>query len=741
MQGGTLDGSDVLTRTSRVLVNGVQRPHISWSIDREIPGGLPAQVISGGGITQATGTIVWGDSTDVVESGGNPWRPATAWVPTKGSRVEIFAGDGVTEWKQFHGVIDSTTGSIGGGMQSKIIDDYDKLSAPVTLGPLLAVMPPRVQGGAFRGTGLVSTYYVDAALRAAGFYLTPKREADCVLDVPCQGGMFPHTGSTHEAATQSGVGSYPANRYRPGGFAVSDFDMMYLPAFQRSASTPLQMTLMVTQGHAGFAYMRCRYLDGQEVQLSVNADRIASVQVGGAILASLTVPEGSVISALIRGGNLTLKTSDGQSATSAAGLSGPALLDTIVLVGDDGVRVAGVQVSHPPTAAWDLASVNFSQTATINTSDVSFLGVMRACRAIDAEPAGDLLSEISEATLASMWIDELGVFQWWPALALKGRTASGTVTTADDILSLDWEDSLLGSRSRVTVRHEVPALKLSRFQNIELWSGSGGVLESGETLEEFIGPSAGQAWITPSGNFKQMRMPGDWWQYNRPRGSLSGGYYTLDDAHYPHTNLTLDVSMETVSVTRFKVTHVAGTYPEDVVVNLETPNSDELWDRNRNKALPRVAGYGFVEWVPQDYSQPAVGGVGPELVHETGIWVPQDIVNRYSDYLSAETAVPKPTITGLEVVYDPRRQLGDVVTLSSPSLMGVELTALIVGISNSASDSGMSQSLSVRIISSTSTALTYAEFNTLAQNASLSYEQWQALGPVPETYQQFNNAA
>lgn len=724
---------------SRVLVNGVQRDVISWSIDREISGGLPAQVIAGGGITQATGSIDWGQTSDVEESGANPWRRGASWMPAKGSRVEIFVEENGTERKQFHGVIDSTTGSIGGGMQSKIIDDYDKLSTTVTYGPLLSVMPPRVSGGNYRGTGLVSSFYVDMAMRQAGFYLTPKQESECVLHIPCQGGMWPHVGTSHRAQRLSGSGAYPSNKYRLGGFSVSNFDMIYIPSAQRTVSTSVQLTMMVGTGHSGFAYMKANYGGGKSVRLAVNAARWVSAQVDDAPAVSFTVPENTVVTLRVSGNVATLRASTGQSASRAVSFTGGGVMENVVIQGDDDVRISGIQVSHPPSSL-AFQSIGFKPTAHLNTSDVSFMGVLRAGRALDGEAAVSLLDEISSATLASMWIDELGVLQWWPALALKGRGSSATVTTRDDILSLSWEDSLLGSRSRVIVRYKEPALKISKYPNVELWAGSGGVLGSGETIEEFIGPSADQAWIMPDGNPTVLRLPDEWWKYNRLRGAMAGGYYTKDSDMYSHTNLSLSVVMEAISVTRFKITQTAGTYPADVVVNLETPATEGLWVQNRGKSLPRIPGFAFAEWAERESAQPTAVGIGPELVHETGIWAPADLIPRYTDYLSGETAVPKPTISGMEVVYDPRRKLGEVITISSPSLMGVEMTALVVGISNSADSDGFTQSLTVRIISATSTSLTYGEFNTLASGAKLTYAQWQALGPIPETYQQFNSA-
>src|SRR5690606_791697 len=103
--------------------------------------------------------------------------------------------------------------------------------------------------------------------------------------------------------------------------------------------------------------------------------------------------------------------------------------------------------------------------------------------------------------------------------------------------------------------------------------------------------------------------------------------------------------------------------------------------------------------------------------------------------IQSQTTKPLPTITGLSIVPDPRLQLGDRITISSPDFMGVSLNALIVGVDSSFGGS-YEQSLTVRVTGATSTFTTYAEFN--ASGGALTYQQWQALGPVPETYAEFN---
>lgn len=101
-------------------------------------------------------------------------------------------------------------------------------------------------------------------------------------------------------------------------------------------------------------------------------------------------------------------------------------------------------------------------------------------------------------------------------------------------------------------------------------------------------------------------------------------------------------------------------------------------------------GHALAQWTSKATRQPRPVAWA-RLIHETGYWVPTDIVPNLAQYLAAQTSVPKPVITGLDVVFDPRRQLGDVVTVSSTRLLGTTMTALVAGVDTSADASGINR--------------------------------------------------
>lgn len=741
MQSGSFSSGDVTVLVSRVLVNGVERPHESWSIDRELSGDLPEQVASVSGVMQATGSVVWAEASDVNMKSTNPWNSSYGWIPAKGDRVEIFAGNGMTEWKQFHGVIDKTTGSVGDGFQSTIIDEYDQLSNLVSHEALLAVMPPSTPGGDFRATGLVYTYYVDLAMRAGRFFTTPPREIGSVVHVPCQGGMWPHLGKVVTAKTNTGA-SYPSNVYNPWGFAVGNFLNLYEPHNPQSMSAPVQITMIIAPSSNGYAILRAQY-GSSYVEIYVDASWNVSARLNGNTVASFAMTgkggaENRIIQLLVKDGVFRLRSSNGQSATGTATFSGSTLMSVVRADGSASARVFGLQVSHPQ-ASGEFRDIGFTPSAIMNTSKNDFMGIPIAIPAIENVSGQDLLQQIGEASLSAAWIDELGVLQWWPTLAIRARTNYSTLTTLNDIFSLDWEDSILGSRSRVNVKYEEPAIKISKVQNIRVAQGGGGTLESEGVSEDFVEPPPEEVWFGVAETLQMLRTD-NWATFNRPLGSYVGGYFSSNGSTTSETGLTYTATLSKLGYTSYKITQSVGVLPADVVFNMETsPTAPSLWDNRRDKPLFDIGAHAKVTYTDRDYTSTVPGGVGPVLTHETGRWIPSDIVPRIADFIATETATPKPIITGLEVAYNPRRQLGDVVTIESRAYMGVTIDALIVGVSNNADSGGYTQSLSVRIVGVKRTSQSYAEYDqTLAGN--MTYTQWQALGPDPQTYSEFNNS-
>lgn len=738
MQAGSISSGDVLSYSSRVLVNGVQRPVASWAVDRELSGDLPEQVVAVSGINQATGSVDWCSEDDVSPGGANPWNKSSGWVPERGDRVEIYVSDGVTEWKQFHGVVDRTTGSVDGGFESTLIDDWDKLSASFTHSAMLRIMPPLAWDGSepYRSAGLHPLYYVDRALRAAGFYATPPRGYNSALYVPLQGSRWPHYGQLKSA---TGF----LNTVTPWGLGTRDGQAEFLPESQKTMSANVLVSLLVSPDHSSTADV---FLDfgsaSNHLRVSVNASRVVVVLKNGIEVCRLPLGESKVASVLSKNGQTSIRTESGAEATGSFVPSGGSLSLVRLNCGTN-ANIAGLQVSHPESSSHDHSATRWTPNAVMDAGSLYLTGIMDAAPVFEGIQSSELLDEINKATLSAMWIDETGVMRWVSSYELRRRTPTKTITTLDDVLSLDWEDGLLATASKVTVKGKQPAITKGRWRNLVLARGSGESLKSGDELSIFLEPDADTDWIGPSFDFIEVGGSANiWGSYNNPAYSAVGLYYTADGGTTTVSGLSCVITTEAQGLQKVQITYAAGTWPADVEGVVSTsPTNANLWPKNRNQNLPRLVGRGKIQWSDQEVTATGAGGPGPELVHDAGVWAnrsdSKEMLERYASYIQSQTAMPKPTITGVSVVPDPRLQLGDVVTIDSPDLMGVSLTALVVGVSNSFSDQ-FEQTLSVRVISATSTYSTYRQYNQDLMGSSMSYQQWQALGPSQETYREFN---
>lgn len=714
MLPGSLVSSDVQAYSSYVQVNGVTRAHKSWSVERELVGDLPAQVVAAGGIHQATGTIVWAEQGDVTETAVNPWNAGAGWLPKPGDRVLIWVSDGVTSWRQFTGVIDDNTGDIGGLPSSSIIDDYDRLNVPFSHEAMLRIMPPLYRAEPeYRGVGLHSSYYVDAALRTAGFYATPKMEPSCAVSVPAQFSLWPERGTMTLGSTTGVDGGAWANTHEaPWGASMSNFRATYAPIIRYAMDRATQFTMMVAPDHTGEAFFTAYYDAGSTnyIRFSVTGNRTAVASLNGVEVCRVAMGSATSVCLVVKDGTWRLRTNAGAEAAGASTTPATGPLDRVVLQGNTWARVAGFQMNYPSTSI-EFAPLAHTPSVKMHWTVAGHAGLMDAAPALENVPVVDLLQEISAATLTAMWIDEAGIFRWASSLYLRNQAPVQTVTTLDDIRSLSWEDSLLGVRSSVNVEHRIPAITRKRWDSVTLHQGSGETMQANEQSADFIKPDGDSDWIGVDSTVLRLGDPGTTRPMNGGWGSFAGGMLTSVNTETVASN-ELSFAFERIGTSTWKMTHSTGALPEDQNVELRFPaESTTIWERWWKEKLPIIRGFAKTDWETVTHTSAIRGpAFAPALTHDCGPWNARDVdqvaIPRIADYIAEAVSTPKPTITGMRLGYDPRRQLGDVIIISSPKLMGVRLTALIVDIRNSA-DGSYTQTVAVRIISARSTFTTY----------------------------------
>lgn len=748
MLPGVFNPGDVTAFASRVAVNGVDRPAVSVDLDGGWRSDLPSQISPAGSNMIRGGTVDWATEQDVHERPVTAFQDWGVWRPAKGDHIVIYAGDGTREWPRFTGVVDETTGSVGSGMRSIIVADVDRLSETFQIEALLEQMPPLRGTTTWRWAGLTPIYLADQAMRAGGYYTTPRCPAYEVLDVPLQTSLLPRAGASDQlvsGSSHTGGGNYQSNHGAPWGYAAGNFRASYNPRYDDPATRAIEFGFNFTDNHAGLSDVFVRY-GNDYYRLFLTADRRATVQVmrSGSLTEACRIPANELAGAsrvevLIKNRQVTLRGNNGSEATGTTPVMGSTAKSRIEVSAAPAARIAGVLVFHPET--WtEWASLNEQPSARIDSrpGGATTWGVINASQRFEPQAALSALEDISDATLSALWIDEEGVMQFAPSGAIRSSPSVQTITTADDVLALSWSDRLLATARRVTIGYRYAAYKRGGgIPQVELARGSRQTLNAGMTLEDVYKPSGDEDWYgVDHAPRKLAAIP--WSEYNGDEGSFVGvTYFEGNDVRDGVSSSLVDISMTQTGVAEYTITHQAGSLPAGVVAETITnPDWATLWERNRGEALPLIQGWGKITWVEQETTQ-QTSTHGPVLHVDLGAMARQGKATDTRNYLVGliENAIPQ--ITGLEVTPDPRRQIGDTLTIRSENFLGVTIRGKITGISETLSAEGYEQSLNVEPTNVTPGTMTWEQWEQ-AFPGTLTYTQWEALRDTSDTFDDFN---
>lgn len=719
MLPGSFAGGDVSQLTTYAIVNGVERKALSFTSDRDMASDMPDQVVSGGGVSGSSGTIVWSEADDVQNRETSPWHRPGGWPPSSGDRVQVYVTDGTTSFPRFTGAIDKTSGTVGGGMQSTVIDDRDKLNGSFTHPALLRHHIPYGEGSAYRSVGLSFWYILTAALRSVGIYNTPPAVANVAVSVPLQGSVWPEAG-TVTSATGLTAGTHAEFYQAPWGYAASGFVASYLPRITGSATDTWQATVVIAPDSNGAWFVDIQFATNQQIRLRgwVGSKQVTCYWHNGTdfvlvgTLSAELMAGAKIVTMLVKGSSWTIRNDLGNAVSFTLARTGGAI-SAVRLDADGGSRIAGVQVSIPASTAHEFNSLGFVASTKFTVGNLG--ATMDMSPRIENRNVAELVDEICQATLTAAWWDESGVLNFIQSDTLRSAAPAQTVTTLDDVTDLSWEDSLLSARSKVEVSWKDPSISKGKQQRKELFRASGDSLVSADTVEVIAEPDGDTEWFGVDRDLTILNTS-NWGTYNSRRGSFAGYFYSANGDTTDETGLTMAVTTENLGTAGVKISHVAGTYPTDVEANLATsPTSQTLWAYLRNQNLPVIRGYGEGKWVDAVHVSTLLGpSYAPTLTHDLGYWGQEffeggSVAQRIADFIAGMVSTPAPTITGLGVIYDPRRQIGDVVTIQS-GILDVTLTALIVGMDEDHNAGDHTQSLTVRIIAASSTRkVTYDE--------------------------------
>lgn len=696
-QAGVYAPGPVIDAGVTIRVNGVVREHVSMDWAGDTTGGLPEQVVSAGtGMRSRTGTILWAQQ-DVQEEPPHPLRQTDGWPPREGDSVVIDAtvdtGQGPYQYRRFTGRLGRTTGSLTDGtLTSKITDTLgDSLRKDVTV-------PPTISYGQHYSRTHWTMYQ---ALAQAGLAAIPGPDSDTILWNGYQGGLTPLVGEFIQSGVEFtdpyGLSMWSAALTGPDGTPRNSRDVLVLARAATAGATP-SVSLRIGSRVITLTYTR-----------STDAYTLAVSGVG--TIGTWQRRDDSPLPLLafrVSGVGIRVYT----SPTTAADVTTVVIpqSDTVDQVGGETLAGVSVRYTSSAAAARVVASTN-PRPASIRRSALEQQRIP-ATRGMENVRARQVIDSWSEATLASVWMDELGQAHCVARDQLLTTPVSRSLRIDERVFDGSWsvgDDSVV---SAVILKGEESTTQRPSpvYDRAVIYQeGSSRSVESPEVIERFIEAPSEMEWgpidLTPSkfGTDPMLgSLPG--------RGTWVGAVSSLSDSNddpetwVQQSGIGYSVVIERLGQRTLKVTETLTNIPGGRTVYLKTPlEGTQIHPAYRGQPSPTIRGLWTTTWMDFTITGASTGpDWAEELNHDSSWWLTPADAQRVADALAAEVTQPMPTLSGVSVLWDPRRQIGDVEEWTAVDKTGAEswsARVLVTGYSEAWDGQVPSQSVDVRVIS------------------------------------------
>lgn len=760
----------VVSPSVQVLRNGEPADVDSVSVDREIPANTPGQISAVGGVVAATGSVEWSQADDATERVATPWT--TRDRPTLGDEVEILAGRDGANTRVFTGMVDDAGGQFSdSAFSSGIVDHVDRLNRTVSWDALGLVMPPWDPNNPTdykRMTGLTGVYVTDKCLREGGFNATPPRDLNCVVSAPLMGSTWPEHGSLMDSCRVQDIGNgyrlsprWTSSRW---GVSTTDAYASYLPWLgdldgKITTDTPLNITLMsgVSANMSASGYVMAYMTDGTILRLGVTSSRslVGQVVQNGTTNTVVTVTQGQIggewSTATLRiypdgagGWTWEIKTDltpvHGNTTTATSAVFTTAALNRVTVYAPVGTFMGGAQVSFAPLTRG--SACMYQRTARVSVAKIWYLD---AIPALASTPAIDVLKQQAEAEWAGLWIDENGVAQWRDVDRMVEATSVATLTAADDLLDVKFRFDSQDVRRRTVVAYKSMAGSTTRQQRLIGYEASKDELEAGDSIDVWIEPESGTYWLDADDTPLEVYGVFGGTSVSKGLGTLIGftgidvngnEVAVVDSTGNPLGNW--EISLEKVG-TKFHFVCNIISLPsgvDRVRMATKTTGTGAYLDMG----LPLIRARGIIAEASQEYVSPIVGPEwSADYTHE-GSWFVQhaDQAKDIGDKIAHQISTPTPVVESVDIIADPRLQLGDKVMVRDEVRTGVTITGVITGISQSVSAGDHTMSLKLLVTQVATPNVTIDDFDawysgmTLDElDASLAGEDLDGLDSAP----------
>ena len=698
-QAGVYAPGPVIDADVTIRVNGVVREHVSMDWAGDTTGGLPEQVVSAGtGMRSRTGSILWAQE-DVQVEPPHPLRQTGGWPPREGDEVVIDAtvdtGQGPYQYRRFTGRLGRTTGSLTDGtLTSQITDTLgDALQEMVTVPPIAG------RAGADPSSWTVG-YRV---FEASGLGHLPPPDEDVIAHYTGQGESSAVAGRVVSPGGVSGDGDYgiwgrSATIQPDQSLARSGRDILVI-----ARGTPLWPS-----------WVQITLSDGTTVRLDCSLSGELKVTHNGVAIGTAQWSEGTPIPVLA----FQLTTTGVRVWTSLTSFRQviPATISraaTVTEVSSGQYGVSGMSVRYLRVAASGTAKVASTPKHPLRWRQSTLSGAtVPATRGVENVRARQVVDTWGDATLNAVWMDEEGVPITWPRDLLVTAPSSRTVHVQERVFDGTWAVGDDQVRSGVIVNGEEGLLDFpSSSQHLATLyqESSARSVEEPEVIERFLSVPAEEEWgpvdLTPS-KFGIDPMLG-----SLPRvGTWIAAVSSLSDSSedpetWVHQNgITYTAQLERLGQRTLKITETVANIPGGRTVYLKTPlEGTQIHYTFRGVASPTIRGFWKSTWADYQVRSEQRGPAWAEpLVLEAGSWLTPTEAQAVADVLAAEVTAPIPTLSGVQVLWDPTRQIGDVEEWVAHDKNGTEswrARVLVTGYAEAWTGRVPDQSVDVRVIS------------------------------------------
>ncbi|GAA2238518.1 hypothetical protein GCM10010232_26630 [Streptomyces amakusaensis] len=689
----------------------------SWSLDQSYATDLPDAMRAFSGSSSAQLELTLGGRGGVSAPAlYGPWAPrATGDVIRPRQSVTMDWGLAGSTLPQFRGTVRSRSAQSGGDTVSlTALDGAERLRMPARL--------PRPSGGidgdAPYGPSVANnwtaspTWCVDHLLRNAGIHTCPPPRPTSILYASLHGGAaanigyltalsgdwtkWTKTNAPWEAAVQgpaSGLASAeyipsvrPVNRLGDGLWAEAWFDNTGSATGTRQLDltlswTPANLTPHYTTVRVDFAKGELQAFSGKDKVPTGNGSIIWTVP-------ALTTQSGrwhigfwlKFSSAGVPTFEARVRYPDGNGihctpGTVAGAVAASHLGNVILRLGN--LRVEGLQVSSlttvPSTPADILQEGRWTKTAALDPPDTG----LRVIPAVSGT-AWEAITAIARATLSTAEFDGNGIFRWrnrsrW---ANAPATSQLTVTSARELASLTVTEEIDACRNYCSVTWDnwenVSVNKIAKSKistaKLSIPAGTTGTIVFGRGDDEY-----------------------DCWPPETYIDALPGciSFRNADSDTAANVHGAVEV----------------GTVISDgiVTVTMRNRSSSTVWLRGGARSMdmlaPTVSGDGGPgkHWYSA-WNTISQGHYGVQLYeHDPEGWVQDDRAAReIAEALRAAGVYPVPLLQDVEILADPRIQLGDVVRVKDTTGAVLDSLAWVVGIKTEAEGQAVKQTLTLR---------------------------------------------